>query len=489
MIDFDAVAEQYQTVDGMPLIDYLPIGLPIYLLLLDSLVAEKRNLMPVEEFILKAVLAGVRSTADVVGLLGLGPEYGARVVNSLSDDEYLSQTPQLALRPKGFAVLSEAGERRIDEKVVRLAWNPLTQVVVKTRLTTLEPGQALALERMVRLAPPSTRLPALVDLPLDLPGNQLRDGEQVIRYLSLLRRTLRYVPAVLLLYARGKGAEPLARAAIDGVIDHASSDAIAKYELLPRLGVDSLFNRRSGAVAVDQRIKPLGVLPGNGSLADLLKTKSTLQLGISALERQDSAAAATKLDAKKAELAAVMQQLEQIPVRALLPFEVTQLVDHALQKAKREILITTTLPVASRLTPTRLLLLGQALKRGVKVRILVSDRPTDDEWPKGPGMLLRKLNEMATLHANLDVSFLKDTERVVFEVRTDDATLGVSNEPPLGLRSREPLARAFCGYQLSGSKPVLAYANNYLSAQALSVVGKIKIPAPAQRKRTEQANL
>lgn len=488
MIDFDAVAEQHQTVDGMPLIDYLPIGLPIYLLVLDSLVAEKRNLMPVEEFILKAVLAGVRSTADVVGLLGLGTEYGAKVVNSLSDDEYLSQTPQLALRPKGVAVLSEAGERRIDEKVVRLAWNPLTQGVVKTRLTTLEPGQALALERMVRLVPPSTRLPELVDLPLELPGNQLRDGEQVIRYLSVLRRTLRYVPAVLLLYARGKGAEPWARVAIDGVIDNPSSDAIAKHELLPRLGMDSLFNRRSGAVAVDQRIKPLDILQGNGSLADLLKTKSMLQLGISALERQDSAAAATKLDAKKAELAAVIQQLEQIPVRALLPFETTELVDYALQKAKREILITTTLPVASRLTPTRLLLLGQALKRGVKVRILVSDRPTDDEWPKGPGMLLRKLNEMATLHANLDVSFLKDTDRVVFEVRTDDATLGVSNEPPLGLRSREPLARAFCGYQLSGSKPVLAYANTHLSAQALSVVGKIKIPAPAQKKRTEQAS-
>lgn len=484
MIDFDAVAEQHQAMDGMPLIDYLPIGLPIYLLSLDSLVAEKRNLMPVEEFILKAVLAGVRSTSDVVGLLGLGTEYGAKVVNSLSDNEYLSQTPLLALRPKGVAVLSEAGERRIDEKVVSLAWNPLTQGVVKNRLNTLEPGQAFALERMVRLAPPITRLPALVDLPLELPGNQLRDGEQVIRYLSVLRRTLRFVPAVLLLYARGKGAEPLARVAIDGVIDHPSSDAIAKHELLPRLGMDSLFNRRSGAVAVDLRIKPLGILPGNGSLADLLRIKSTLQLGISALERQDSTAAAAKLDTKRTELATVLQQLEQIPVRSLLPFEAPQLVDYALQKAKREILITTTLPVASRLTPMRLLLLEQALKRGVRVRILISDRPAEEEWPESPGTLLRKLNDMATHHATLDVSFLKDTDRVVFEVRTDDATLGVSNEPPLGLRSREPLARAFSGYQLSGSKPVLAYANNHLSAQALSVIGKIKIPAPAQKKRT-----
>lgn len=487
MIDFDAVAEQYQTMDGMPLIDYLPIGLPIYLLSLDSLVAEKRNLMPVEEFILKAVLAGVRSTADVVGLLGLGTEYGAKVINSLSDEEYLSQTPQLALRSKGAAVLSEAGERRIEQRVVSLAWNPLTQGVVKTRLATLERGQALALERMVRLAPPTTRMPELVNLPLELSGNQLREGEQLIRFLSVLRRTLRYVPAVLLLYAHGKGAEPLARVAIDGVIDNPSSDAIAKHELLPRLGMDGLFYRRAGAVAVDQRIKPLGVLPGNGSMTDLLIAKSTLQLGIANLERQDSAAAAAKLDNKRSELSAVLQQLEQIPVRSLLPFEVPQLVDYALQKAKREILITTTLPVASRMTPMRLLFLDQALKRGVRVRILISDRPAEDEWQERPGTLLRKLNDMAKRHANLDVSFLKDTDRVVFEVRADDVTLGVSNEPPLGLRSREPLARAFCGFHLSGSKPVLAYANKYLSEQTLGVIGRIKIPAPAQKKRSALA--
>ncbi|MES2530744.1 MAG: hypothetical protein V4636_06895, partial [Pseudomonadota bacterium] len=207
MIEFDAVAEQHQKMDGMPLIDYFPVGLPIYLLTLESLVAEKRNLMPVEEFILKAVQSRVRSIADVVGMLGLGANYGAKMIKALMDDEYLAQTPHLTLRPKGVAVLSEAGERQIYEKTLSVAWNPITQGVVKTRLT-LEPGHVLALGRTVRLAPPSTRLPVLMDLPLDpLPGNQLRDGEHVIRYLSVLRRTLRYIPAVLLLYARGKGVE------------------------------------------------------------------------------------------------------------------------------------------------------------------------------------------------------------------------------------------------------------------------------------------
>lgn len=205
-------------------------------------------------------------------------------------------------------------------------------------------------------------------------------------------------------------------------------------------------------------------------------------MGIAGLERKDSPEAAAKLDAKKSELAIAQQKLAQFPIRALLPFEVPQLVDVALQKAKNDIVITTTLPIGERLTSLRLLLLEQVLRKGIKVRILISDRPTEDEFAMndGPGPILRTLNDMMAVHPNFDVSFLRDTDRVVFEVRMDDTLVGVSNEP-LGARSREPLARVFSGYQLSGSKPVLAYTESHMSAHHLAVVGKIKFPAPTRK--------
>ena len=480
MTEFDAVAEQHQAIDGMPLIDYLPIALPIYLLQIEALVAEKRELMPVEEFVLKAVNMGIRSGADVLGTLGLGAGYGEKVLRSLADDEFITQKPDLVIRPKGANVLAEAGERRIYEKVLTMAWNPLTLQVLRDK-HALKRSAELKLGRVVRVVPPSTKLPPLMELPLErLPAWQLDQGEQVIRFLEVQRRSLLYVPAVLLVYGRGKGGEPLARVAIDGVIDNTSSVAIARHELLPRLGVDGVFTRRLGATAVEPRVKPLGVLPGNESLADLLKLKSTLQVGIAGLERKNSLEATTRLDTKKAELTAVQQKLAQIPVRALLPFEVPQLVDIALQRAKTDIVITTTLPIGERLTSLRLLLLEQVLRKGVKVRILISDRPSDEEFAvnDGPVPLLRTLYNMMAIHANLDVSFLRDTDRVVFEVRIDDTFLGVSNEPPLGARSREPLSRVFSGYQLSGTKPVRAYTESHMSAQHLAVVGKIKLPAP-----------
>ncbi len=419
-------------MDGMPLVDYFPIALPIYLLQIEALVAEKRELMPVEEFALKAVSMGVRSSSDVLGTLGLGTGYGEKLLQSLADDEYIAQKPELVIRQKGVDVLAEAGERRIYEKVLTVAWNPVTQQVMRDKHALKKSGD-LKLSRVVRVVPPSTKLPPLEDLPLErLPAWHLDKGEQVIRFLEVQRRSLLYVPAVLLIYGRGKGGEPLARVAIDGVIDSTSSVAIARHEVLPRLGVDGLFARRMGATAVEPRVKPLGALPGNESLADLLKLKSTLQLGIAGLERKDSPEAAAKLDAKKSELAIAQQKLAQFPIRALLPFEVPQLVDVALQKAKNDIVITTTLPIGERLTSLRLLLLEQVLRKGIKVRILISDRPTEDEFAMndGPGPILRTLNDMMAVHPNFDVSFLRDTDRVVFEVRMDDTLVGVSNEPP-----------------------------------------------------------
>jgi hypothetical protein len=485
MTDFDAVAEQFDSVDGNPLVDYLPIGLPIYLLRVEALVAEKRSLMPVEEFVLRAIWPGNRSEEGVIGMLGIGPDYGEKVLRSLDDDEYIARRPTVCLRPKGLAALKDASERRIYERVLPFAWDPLNQRAIGAKLQ-LEKGPVLRLERVVRVVPPSTRLPPLADLPLEHPQLGQHDREQVIRYLAVQRRTPLYLPAVLLMYSRGRGNDPLVRVAVDGVIDMLSSVSFSRQELLLRAGVDSQFHRRLGSTAVEQRVKQLNLLPGMESIQDLMVQKSVLQLGIVSLEKRSSPEATAKLATKKEDLARVLEKLAAVPVRSLRPFEMPQMVDQALQKARHEVLVTTTLPIEARLTPMRLLLLEQALKRDVQVDILIADRLNADELSKddaGPGRLVRVLSELMQLHANLGVSFLKDIERVVFEVKVDDAMLAVANEPPLGMRNREPLARVFSGYVLSGSKSVQAYALAHLQAQSLSVLERVKLPAVPDKKR------
>jgi hypothetical protein len=486
MTDFDQLAERFQTADGSPLVDYLGLALPFYLLQIDCLISEKRILMPVEEFILKAVLQGATSTSEALGTLGLDGPYGRSLIGRLVRDEYLGEVDErLIVRPKAELALSEDGQRRVYEKAVPVLWDPVLAKVVRGRVDLVRSADAKA-EALAKVMPQSARVPPLAGIPLDIlaSNSSVEEGEHVIRHLAFRRRTLMYRRGLLLLYGAGKGREPFARVAIDGVVDSTYSAAFVEHGLLSRLGVDSAFSRRMGATAVEQRIRPLGDSSSDASLRDLLRQRSALQVGISGLERQADSNAATKLDEKRAQLTEVQRRLENFPIRAMLPFEMPRMIDYALQKARERVTITTTVPTDARLTSIRLLLIQQALKNGVQVRILLSDRPKSEEIAGGHGSLplLAKLNDLMRQYQNLEVGFLRDTDRVVFEVTFDGAFAAVSNDPPLGLRSREPMARLFSGYALAGKKFAESYNSQYMGAEALHSVERIRMPAPQSKR-------
>jgi hypothetical protein len=479
MTDFDELAERFQSADGAPLVDYVGLALPFYRLQIDSLVSEKRALMPVEEYVLKVINQSSKAVEEVLGLLGLSSSYGRSLIARMIRDEFIIQEgSHLLLRPKGKITLDEDGQRKIYQKTISLLWNPISLSVVRGRLELLSSADVKA-ESLIKVIPSTARVPTLTEIPLD--GNSgssdIDDDEQIIRHLSFRRRTLMYRRGLLLLYGAGKGREPFARVAIDGMIDGAYSATFVQQGLLTRLGVDSQFSRRMGAIAVEQRVRPLGATSADLSLGDLLRQRSTLQLGIAGLERQADAAAAKKIDEKRVQLSDIQRRLESFPVRPMLPFEMPRMFEYALQKARSKIVITTTLPVAGRLTPIRFLLLEQALKNRVHVRILLSDRPKADEFASqhGPVRLLARLNELMDRHETLEVAFLRDLDRVVFEVSLDDVLIAVSNDPPLGLRSREPLAREFSGYVLAGKKIVTSYETQFMGAQSLSSVERVRI--------------
>jgi hypothetical protein len=486
MNDFDEIAERFQDKDGQPLVDHLPLALPCYLLQMDCLMSERRKLMPVEEYLLRGLKVGLKSNGDLLNFIGVDIEYGNRLIERLIADELIGGVEgNLGIRSKGDLMLTEDGEKRIYERTIPLLWDPILEVTIPVKVELIR-SLAVRNECRVRVIPQSANLPALDRLPLDsaqAPAFQNPEREKVIRYLGVQRRTLMYRRGLLLLYGGVKGAEPIARIAVQSIIDDAYSDAFTKKGLLPRLGVDNQFNRRLGALAVDQRVKPLGISATKASLSDLLRLRSTLQLGVAALEKMADEQAAKKIEEKRLALSEIQTKLDAMPIRQLLPFELPRVVEHVFQKARDAILITTTVPLEARLTALRLLLLEQALRKGVKVRILISNRPTDDELSQneGPIPLLKRLSDLMARYDSLEVSFLRDTNRVVYEVAMDNTLLAVSNEPPLGSRTREPLARNFSGYVLSGAVATRAYQEAHLSTEALAVVGRIRF-APTKAK-------
>ena len=488
MSDFDNTAELYQERQGLPLIDYIPIAMPCYLLQIDVLVSEKRKLFPLEEFILRGLKLGLQTKTDVLGLVGLisDSEYANRLIDSLRRDDLIGGIDsKLGIRAKGEMLLSEDGEQRIYEKTVPLLWDPISNSAIRPKLDLMR-ASTVRYECRVRVVPKSVRQPDLRSLPLEAAqSGQVAaiENEKILRYLGIQKRTLMYRRGVLLLYGGAKGVVPTAQIAVDGAIDEQLSSTFARDDLLPRLGVDHQFNRRSGSLAIEQRVKPLGISPQNLSLADLLRSRSSLLLGMAGLEKQGSREAAERLEEKRKKLDTIERELDAIPIRDLSVHEAPRLFDSALQKARKHVIITTTLPYEARLGSIRFLLLEQALRRGVRIQIFISTRPTEEELAhgQGPAHIYRKLTDLVSKYRNFEVAFLRDTSRVVFEVFTDDLILAVCNEPSLGPRAREPIARLFAGYVLTGKTAVSKYSKAHLSPQALEVVQNIRLPTSKPR--------
>ncbi len=173
-----------------------------------------------------------------------------------------------------------------------------------------------------------------------------------------------------------------------------------------------------------------------------------------------------------------LRELDSIPIRELSVHEAPRLFDSALLKARKRVVITTTLPYEARLSSIRFLLLEQALRRGVHIQIYISTRPTEEELVQGqgPAHVYRKLTDLVSRYRNFEMTFLRDTSRVVFEVLTDDSILTICNEPSLGPRAREPVARLFAGYVLTGKAAVSTYSKAHMSPQSLEVVQHIRLP-------------
>src|SRR5260370_36999230 len=87
----EQVAQRYQYRTGYRLADYAEVGLPVYLLSVRALTLARKRISPIEEFVLKAVDAGLQSAADVSGFLGLQE----RIVNGTLADLALSESVNL----------------------------------------------------------------------------------------------------------------------------------------------------------------------------------------------------------------------------------------------------------------------------------------------------------------------------------------------------------------------------------------------------------
>lgn len=504
MNDIDRLAERHRTHDGQPLADYLPLSLPCYVLQVDILLVGRRRLMPVEEYALRTVREGLSAPDDVCAFLGLADSYGKNLIARLIDDEFLAlvDAKGLCLRSKANEALTQDGEERLFERSMSVLWDPISKNILTNRVTLMS-SKELQSEDRPKVVPQHLQLPSAIDLSVAdiqilrsaLPSRESPD--EVIRCVEVRRPTLKYRSGLLLVFGGDSttSSAPVARIAVEGDIDDTYSSAFLNNGFPELLGIDRSFYRRAGTQVVNQRVRKIGV--GNSkerTYGEVLQKRSTLRLSIDVLEKSDlgdNEASLQKIENKKAELQEIEKSLASIPFRPLLPFEVAHQLDELISKSKHRVLITSSMPHPLKCSNLFFLMLEGALRRRVEVRILISDRPEADfllskneKWRP-----LRRLSELADKYANLDVGFLKDINRTIFEIHCDESRLLVSNEPSMGERPMAHLVRCFAGFAISGKPQVSVYAEEFLTPDNLAVVQQLRYQKPKDHKAEQSTNL
>jgi phosphatidylserine/phosphatidylglycerophosphate/cardiolipin synthase-like enzyme len=173
-----------------------------------------------------------------------------------------------------------------------------------------------------------------------------------------------------------------------------------------------------------------------------------------------------------------------------MPYEVIQLTRDAIRRAQRRVIITTRIPSRERLTENLISEIKGAALRGVSISIYLTGKVPSIEVSNRRWNPIRELDRLTKSVARMEVNFVVELKRSIFEVVVDEETLLICNRPPLGDGSNAGAGfHPFAGYLISDPLAVRAYVSSHLSGDALQVAkriaSKVALPSSARVSRGE----
>lgn len=470
MRDQAEVARRLESVTGDIMIDYFPLHLPVQLLMVDVIGLEQRPVPASTEFCLRAVETGLSEPGEICGFLGLEAAYGEKLLEALSDNDYLEKDVfgRFHLIKRGKELLKQGVEASPLDRRIYVLWDPIQRVVLDRTLVYTK--QRIGGGGMIAPISNAFLQPAGSDLEVaDI--NRLRmaaiagnDSDltkfEVLRVTGVYRTFGRYRLSLALIFKNQDG-ELSFRLAMNGSIDNELTEACAGIGLPKLIGVDRSIASRPGVQATRKRHRDLLCGDGSGkNVAQQLQRRSVVLFNIQSLEvrlaEEVNAALSARRDSYIAELQEINRELEGLPVVPVRCYEVEYYLVQALDNAKSSITLTTTIPSSDKIDGEILGRLRACLARGVKVNLFVSDRLGVNDATIAT---IDRLSRDGELHFN----FLSNDQRSVFEIEWDDRHLVFSNEPSLGHRRRPITPREFSGFYVTDSAAISRYKSEFLS--------------------------
>jgi len=387
----EETADRFDDRAGYKLIAYGAVGIPLYRLTTVGLCLAKKLFDPIEEFVLRSVMAGIESSNDVAALLGLE----AKVVDSCLAELLRMDCVRVRFGPDASSARIEITAKGKELALDHGAIVPAEQTVVfyvdgLTRSPRFYPYKSLHRPKELRdkgipeIRAFPARAPELDEINIQdvikvvrLDAGRTESPRQLLRINSIERRDRVFLEAVALAYRAESGGALQVAFAIDGrlSIDHESAFA--------RVGGPQKTNLFR---ALQERATP-------PTMVDLLGTDLSQQIERAADPQGNAEKLRGEARAVKARLDEALQgsvgdgrppseqtiadvgkqlnearaRLEGLPVRPLAVYEHPPLLKHSLQKAEQRVVVIS--PWIRRAVVTRefLTMIRRAVDRGVWV--------------------------------------------------------------------------------------------------------------------------
>jgi hypothetical protein len=362
------VAGRFAKRPDFELIAYADVGLPYWRLRTRCELLSRKPISPIDEFILRAVGAGVERRDDLLMLLGLDDVVLDGAVGGMLAEDWLTSVgdEQVRATEKGRAAEQAAVQERSEERMVTFEFDGLLRRPSLLALP-LEPSQLEAVGAR-QIPPHPTSRPdelelhdhrAEVELLIRTFGGR-RDREvDLLAIKEVVRRERVFREATALLFRAVHGNELRVAFAVDGEISHEHEQRFAQARLLDRLGI---------ARGVRSRTRHPALLP---EPARALYDGDTERAARDEIRARSEAAEATPVEDPDVTtaLGEARRRLRALPVRTVDCYEHPPLLDVALRSAKERLVIVSPRITGAVLDDDVARALRRVLDKGVSVRL------------------------------------------------------------------------------------------------------------------------
>lgn len=348
---------------GYQLISYREVALPLFKIDLELLVLERKDLPPIQEFVLRSVDQGLIDTASIAGLLGIDESIVRTATAQLiSDDNVVlvgrsdgNRRHRLKLTEKGRMAALEASYVQPTEVTIPVWVDGLTRRVLSIAGKGRQwfPSSQAAQRGLVEIAAFPRRRPGLEAIPLDSVQEVIRAetagrrAQREIIGVTGMGKARRFAREGVALAYRAPGEEPVITLVVDGEPSEAHGDAFARAMARSARKLTSnewhdarqVAEREVAADVLDQAVDSIQTERLEDERVDLQRENERLRDAAQRADGDELAELREQLHESETRQRELKAALDNISVRQVPVYEHRRYLDRALNEAQQRVLI------------------------------------------------------------------------------------------------------------------------------------------------------